>query len=164
MSGSDRRQEPRRLMQSVPARGRRRVLEGAIVAGVLSGAPSICHAALTESPSAAIRYAVDVTRTVGTMIPPRRPGLIRGSVVHGVISLGAAEILARTLPGRHSVLWGAVGGLLIGVVNLGVIAPRAFAPLTSYALGPQIADNVAFGAVFAAIADRDASFGAGTVR
>ncbi len=141
-------------MWDVPVRSRRRVLEGAVVAGVLSGAPSICHAAVTESPSSAVRYALEVTRTVGTMAPPRRPGLIRGSVVHGVISLGAAELLARSLPHRHSAAWGAAGGLVLGVVNLGLIAPRAFPELTRYALGPQIADNVGFGLVFAVVADR----------
>lgn len=141
-------------MSAAPTRTRRRVLEGAVVAGVLSGAPSVGYAAVTESPGASLRYAVEVTRAVGTIAPPGRPGLIRGSVVHGVISLGAAALLARTLPRRHSAAWGAMAGLALGTVNLCVIAPRAFPALAEYALGPQIADNVAFGVVFAAVADR----------
>ena len=80
--------------------------------------------------------------------------MIRGAVLHGVISLAAAELLALAVPPEGSLLWGLLGGLVIGVVNLGVIAPRRFPALAGFDLGPQIADNVAFGLVFVAVADR----------
>jgi hypothetical protein len=121
---------------------------------VLSGAPSMSVAALGGSPRAALSYALDATRAVGTMVPPGRPGLIRGSVTHAVISVAAAELLAVTVPRRRSAAWGTLGGLALGVVNLAIIAPRWFPALTELDLKAQIADNVAFGLVFAVVADR----------
>jgi hypothetical protein len=74
-------------------------------------------------------------------------------VAHLAISAGCGELLARTLPQRRSVIWGAGGGLVIGVVNLVVIG-RRFPRIRALPLSPQLADNVAFGVVFALIADR----------
>lgn len=86
--------------------------------------------------------------------PPGRPGLVRGVAIHAVISVLAGELLGFVLPRERSVLWGAVGGLLLGVVNLGVIAPRFYPVIAELELAPQIADNIAFGVAFAAVADR----------
>jgi hypothetical protein len=138
----------------MPGRSQRRIVEGALVASVLSGAPSVTHAIAGGSPRAALSYALAATRAIGTLLPDGRPGLIRGGMLHGVISLAGAELLAHLLPREHSVAWGALGGLAIGVVNLAVIAPRRFPAIAAFDLGPQIADNVAFGIVFAAVADR----------
>ncbi len=130
------------------------MLEGALVASVLSGAPSVVHAIASGSAREGLGYAIDATRAIGTILPPGRPGLIRGGVLHGVISLAAAELLALTVPRKRSLLWGPLAGLVIGVLNLGVIAPRRFPALAAFDLGPQIADHVAFGLVFIAVADR----------
>lgn len=69
------------------------------------------------------------------------------------ISAVCGELLARVLPKERSVGWGAVAGLLIGVVNVGVIG-RRFPAIRALPLGPQLADNVAFGVVFALVVDR----------
>ena len=58
------------------------------------------------------------------------------------------------LPRRRSILCGAVAGFGVGVVNLGVVARRWYPELAALPLGAQLADNAAFGAVFAAVADR----------
>jgi hypothetical protein len=79
---------------------------------------------------------------------------VRGATIHAVISLVAAELLGSVLPRERSVVWGAFGGLLLGVVNLAVIAPRFYPLIAELELAPQIADNIAFGIVFAAVADR----------
>ncbi len=63
------------------------------------------------------------------------------------------EGLARALPETHSVGWGAAAGLAIGVVNVGVIG-RRFPAIRALPLMPQLADNVAFGVVFAVLVDR----------
>ncbi len=63
------------------------------------------------------------------------------------------EALARTLPRDHSALWGAAAGLLIGVINVGVIG-RAFPAIRDLPLMPQLADNVMFGTMFALVLDR----------
>jgi hypothetical protein len=62
------------------------------------------------------------------------------------------EGLARTLPVDHSVEWGAAAGLMIGVVNVGVIG-RWFPAIRGLPLVPQLVDNMTFGAVFAAMLD-----------
>jgi hypothetical protein len=137
------------------ARSQRRIAEGATVAALLSGAPSVLHALATErSVSGAARYGLEATRSIGTLVPPGRPGLVRGAVMHGVISVAVAEALGLVLPRRRSVAWGAVAGFGVGVLNLGVIARRRYPALAALPLGAQLADNAAFGAVFAAVADR----------
>jgi hypothetical protein len=139
---------------SARRRDQRRVLEGAAVASLLSGAPSVTTALARGSVRSAIAYAIDATRAVGTIAPSGRPGFVRGAAIHTVISVAAAEVLAFTLPRDHAVAWGAVGGLLLGVINVGVIARRRYPAIAELALAPQIADNIAFGVVFAVVADR----------
>jgi hypothetical protein len=87
-------------------------------------------------------------------VAPGSPGLIRGALAHGVISLAVGGGLGVALPRRRSVAWGAVAGLTIGWVNLAIIARRRYPAIAALPLGPQLADNVAFGAIFAAVADR----------
>ena len=135
-------------------RERRRITEAALVASVLSGAPSTLHAlATTRSLTATARYALDATRAIGALVPPFRPGLVRGAIAHVAISVAMAEVLAHALPRRRSLLAGAGGGLAMGLVNVGVVGRRV-PPIRALPLGPQLADNAAFGLVFAAVADR----------
>jgi hypothetical protein len=144
----------------VPARRQRRVLEGAAVAAVLSGAPSVGHALVAGagaergSTRAAWRSGLDATRAVGTLVPGGRPGLVRGAAAHLAISWAVGEALGATLPREHSVAWGTIAGLAVGWVNLAMIARRRYPDIAALPLGPQLADNAAFGAVFAAVADR----------
>ena len=93
------------------------------MAAVLSGAPSVVHALATErSLRSAARYGVEATRAIGTLAPPGHPGLVRGAVMHGAISVAVAEALGVALPRERSIAWGAVAGLGVGALNLGVIA------------------------------------------
>jgi hypothetical protein len=139
---------------SARRRDQRRILEGAAVASLLSGAPSVATALAGGSVRSAVTYAIDATRAVGTLAPSGRPGFVRGALIHTVISVAAAELLGSTLPQERSVAWGALAGLVLGVVNVGVIARRRYPLIAELALAPQIADNIAFGVVFAAVADR----------
>jgi hypothetical protein len=124
------------------------------VAAVLSGAPSTLDAfRRSRDLRSAAAYLHDATCAVGTLVPPGRPGLIRGSVVHLGISALCGEALARVLPEDHSVAWGAAAGLAIGVVNVGVIG-RQLPAISAFPLVPQLADNLMFGGVFALIVDR----------
>jgi hypothetical protein len=138
-------------------RDQRRILEGAAVAAVLSGTPSSLHAVIGGSPTAALRQGLAATRAIGTLVAPGRPGVVRGAVVHLAISLGVGELLGATLPRRGSIAAGAAAGAGIGWLNLAVIARRRYPALAALPLGPQLADNAAFGAVFAAVADRQPS-------
>lgn len=130
------------------------MLEAAVVASVLSGAPSTAEALIrTRSVRATIDYVRDATARIGVLVPPFRPGLVRGAVAHGGLSLLVAEALASTLPKRRSVGWGGAAGLIVGLLGVGAVGRRIPA-IAELRLGPQLADNVAFGMVFAAVADR----------
>ncbi len=131
-------------------------MEATVLAAALSGAPSTLHALIKcRSLRAAVFYVYDATRAAGTLVPPGRPGFGRGMAVHIAISMLCGEGLARTLPGDHPAEWGAAAGLVIGVVNVGVIG-RSFPAIRALPLVPQLADNVMFGTVFAVtLARRD---------
>ena len=135
-------------------RGRRRIIEATAAAAVLGGAPSTLDALRRQRQlRSAVVYVRDATRAIGTLLPPGRPSFVRGAVIHVGISVLCGEALARALPERRSTLWGATAGLLLGVVNVGMIG-RRFPAIAALPLVPQLADNVAFGAVFAFIVDR----------
>ena len=136
------------------ARDRRRVTEASLLAATLSGLPSTLHAVIKQrSLRSAAVDAYDTTCAVGTLVPPGRPGFGRGAAAHLAISMLCGETLARTLPRDHSAAWGAAAGLLIGVINVGVIG-RSFPAISRLPLVPQLADNVMFGTVFAVALDR----------
>ena len=132
----------------------RSVAEASLCAAMFSGLPSTLYAlAKHRSLRSAGVYVYDATRAVGTLVPPGRPGFARGAVVHFAISMVCGEMLARTLPPDRSVARGAAAGLVIGVINVGVIG-RSFPAIRGLPLVPQLADNVMFGTVFAVVLDR----------
>jgi hypothetical protein len=57
-----------------------------------------------------------------------------------------AAVLGRTLPPRHRVAWGALGGLAITALDLGVLGRRS-AAIRRLPLVPQLADHTLFGAI-----------------
>lgn len=135
-------------------RSRRRVIEATMGAAVLGGLPSTTHALADKKDLvAALRQGADATARIGTLVPPFRPGIGRGVIAHAIVSMLAGELLAHTLPSRASPAWGAAAGAAMGWCNLVVIGRRIPA-LAELPLGPQIADNIAFGIVFAVVADR----------
>jgi hypothetical protein len=135
-------------------RDQRRIMQATAVAAALSGAPSTLEAFRRQRDCrSVVTYIWDATCAVGTLVPPGRPGFIRGALVHSGISVLCGEGLARTLPETNSVIWGAGAGLVIGVINVGVIG-RRFPAIAALPLVPQLADNVAFGALFAFVVDR----------
>ncbi|MGH3760170.1 hypothetical protein [Actinophytocola sp.] len=115
-----------------------------LVAAVLSGAPSTVHALLTG------RDPLAATRAAGALLLPhetRSGRLLAAAVpVHCGISLGWGVVLARLLPRRGTVGWGAIAGLAIAVVDLRVPGERT-ARVRELARWPQVADHVAFGVV-----------------
>jgi hypothetical protein len=131
------------------ARDRRQVMEATLLASTFSGVPSTVQVTIKRrSLRSAAAYVYDTTRAVGTLVPPGRPGFGRGVVAHLAISMLCGETLARTLPPDRGAAWGAAAGLLIGVVNVGVVG-RSFPAISGLPLMPQLADNVMFGTVFA---------------
>lgn len=137
------------------------VLDGLLagaVAGVLSGAPSTVHAALTgRDPLAAARAAGNLLLPAGA-----RPGalLAAGALAHAGISLGWGTVLAvvlRRLP-LSPVVAGALSGGAIAAVDLGVVAHgrpgRRWPLIRALPVGPQVADHIAFGVAAGAVLSR----------
>jgi len=131
----------------------RRVIEATIAAGLLGAAPSLFDSLRRDGVGGAWRYGLRATRAIGTLVPPGRPNVLLGVATHVGISVVAGRALGRFLPRRGSPLWGAAAGAAMGYVGAGVVGSR-FAAIRDLPFGPQLADNIAFGVVFALVADR----------
>ena len=118
------------------------VVRAAAVAGVFSGAPSTVWTSINGGDLLAS------TRAAGQMLLPGVAGgrgpLVAGALVHGALSLGWSAVLVAVLPRRHTVAAGAVAGLAIAAVDLGIARVR-FPAVAALPTMPQVADHVAFG-------------------
>jgi hypothetical protein len=126
------------------------ILAGA-VAGVLSGAPSTAHALLTRGDP------LEATAAAGSLLlrgETDRARLLAAAVpVHAALSLGWGVVLAAILPRRWTAAWGALAGLAIVALDLGV-AGRRFPRVRALPLAPQVADHLAYGAIAGAVLSR----------
>ena len=123
------------------------MVRAALVAGVLSGAPSTLHALVTGGDVLA------ATRAAGTLLPGRhdRPGVLAGAVAHGAVTVWWVGVLAVVSRGRRLGPWrGALAGAGIAALDLGVIAPRRAPAIVALPQAPQWADHLAFGALVGA--------------
>jgi hypothetical protein len=134
-------------------RPQRRILEATVAASLLSAAPSLLSTVGRDGVRATWRYGVGATRAIATLVPPGRPDVLVGAATHFGISAGFGQVLGRLLPIRHSVLWGAAGGAAMGLIGAGVVG-RRFPAIRALPFGRQLADNIAFGIIFAVVADR----------
>ena len=126
-------------------------LTAGFVAAILSGLPS------TFWSLAARRDPLEATIAAGSLLLPserRRALLVAAAVpVHLSLSLGWALVLARVLPRGRETTAGAVAGLGIAALDLGVIG-RRFPRIRALPLLPQVADHLAFGATVGYVLDR----------
>jgi hypothetical protein len=126
-------------------------LRAGMVAGVLSGAPSTMHAVATG------RSPFDAVQAAGTLLLPddaAPPSLTAAGVAtHGAISLGWGVVLTAVLPRRRTVVWGALAGLVIAGIDLGVLG-RRWPRIRALPAAPQVADHIAFGALVGAVVSR----------
>jgi hypothetical protein len=76
--------------------------------------------------------------------------LAAGLAAHVVISLGWAQVLARVLPRRHPVLAGAMAGVGIAALDLGLVG-RRFPAIRRLRTAPQVLDHIAYGATLGAV-------------
>ena len=121
------------------------------VAAVASGAPSTLFAlAVGDDP-------LEATLAAGSILSPnetRRGRLVAAAVpVHLGLSLGWALALARLLPDKQTIAAGAVAGLGIAAIDLGVVG-RLFPRIRALPLLPQLVDHVAYGVTVAFVLDR----------
>jgi hypothetical protein len=119
-----------------------RVLRAAAWAAALSGIPSTAHALATH------RHPLEAVYAAGTLLLPResRPGrLVAAAVpVHLALSLGWTVVLDRA--GVRGTGRGALAGLAIAAVDLGIVG-RRYPRVRALPLLPQLADHAAFGAI-----------------
>ncbi len=128
-------------------------LAAGTVAAVWSGIPSTVHALVTR------RNVFDTVRAAGSIALPNASGtaqVLASPFVHGVVSLGWGVALSFMLPRRRAVLWGAVAGLGIGALDLGIVARRRFPQIAALPQWPQYADHAAYGAVVGWVLERRA--------
>src|SRR4051794_20509462 len=134
------------------AADRSRPMSDALVAGavaaVLSGVPSTTWALATRRP------LTEGAVAAGSLLLPRDrrvPMLIAAAVpVHLALSLGWAVAMQRVLPPRRRVAYGALAGLAIAALDLGVIG-RRFPRIRALSQPPQVADHLAYGAAVGAV-------------
>jgi hypothetical protein len=119
-----------------------RAVRAGAVAALLSGVPSTLHAVATG------RDPLEATLAAGSIVLPgetRRGRLLASAVpVHLVLSVGWAIVLDRA--GVRTARAGAVAGLAIAAVDLGLVGHR-FPRVQALPLMPQLADHVAFGSI-----------------
>jgi len=129
----------------------RRVVRAGLLAATLSGTPSTLHALMRR------RSPLEATLAAGAMVTgERRPAAVRlaaALLVHLALSLGWTVLLDRVLPDRGRAAWGALAGLGIAALDLGVVGRRIPA-IRALPPGPQVADHVAFGAIAGAALGR----------
>lgn len=122
------------------------------VAAVAGGIPSTLHALATGGD------VLESTRAAGSIALSRSHDeealLAAGANVHAAVSLFWGVALALVIPrragARTSLAAGAIGGLAIAALDLG-IAARLFPRIRALPRVPQVADHVAFGAVVGAV-------------
>ena len=131
--------------------GRNRNVGKAALAGwALSGAPSTVLALVRGDD------VLGPSIAAGTLVPGRRdrPGLLAGLTAHTAVSAVWAPLVAMAVGRRrHPVVAGAIAGLGIAALDLGVIAKR-YPAVAALPQAPQWADHVAFGAVVGWVAAR----------
>ena len=118
---------------------------------MVSGIPSTVHAVAGRG------RPLEATLAAGSILLPntRRPILLAVAAlpVHLSLSFGWALVLSVILPRRGTVAWGALAGLGIAALDLGIIG-RRFPRVRSLPAGPQIADHLLFGAMVGMVLDR----------
>jgi len=79
--------------------------------------------------------------------------VVAGGAAHVAISLGWGVVLSAALPRRHTVIAGAVAGVAIAALDLGVVGRRLPA-IRALDWRPQLLDHLAYGAIVGAVLTR----------
>ena len=121
----------------------RDALAAGAVAAVIGSLPSTVWALARG------RDPLEATLAAGSMLLPGEDRPVRlcaaAVPVHLAFSFGWAAVLAHVLPRRHTVAAGALAGLCIAALDLG-LGRRLFPRVRDLPLLPQLADHVAYGA------------------
>jgi hypothetical protein len=118
-------------------------LAAGAAAAAVSGAPStLCALVAGDDP-------LEATLAAGSLVLPRetRRGRLAAAAVpvHLALSLSWGVALAHLLPRRRTVAAGALAGLAIAALDLGVVG-RRFPRVRALPVLPQVADHALYGA------------------
>lgn len=123
-------------------------LAAGAVAAVVSGAPSTVHALLAG------RDPLEAALAAGSLLlgaERERRWLLAAAVpAHAAVSLAWALVLSRALPKQRAIPVGALAGLVIAGLDLGIIG-RRLPHIRALPVFPQLADHVAYGATVGAV-------------
>ena len=125
-----------------------RVLRAAAWAAALSGIPSTAHALATG------RDPLEAAYAAGTILLPgeTRPQRLLAAAVPVHLGISIAWTVALDRAGVRGAARGAVAGLAIAALDLGLVG-RRFPRIRALPVVPQLADHAAFGAIAAAMLD-----------
>jgi hypothetical protein len=117
-----------------------------LAATLLSGLPSTAWTFATGGDP------LEATRAAGAMLLPHETTtwklVAAAAVVHPIVSLFWALVLWRLLPRRATLEWALLAAVLIGLIDLKVIAPAFFPAVAALDFWPQMADHLMWGALF----------------
>lgn len=124
-----------------------------VAAAAFSGVPGTSWTVLTGGD------LLESTRAAATLLPGQRekPTVAAGIVAHLGMSTAWTLVLSGVIPRRGAKVGAAVGavaGLAIAVLDMGIIAKRHFPAMAALPQIPQYADHIAFGAIAGAILGR----------
>lgn len=137
----------------MPAKGT--ILSDALAAGTpawaLSGVPSTAWTILRGG------NPLGSARAAGTLVAGehRSPTtlLAAGALAHTAIAFGWAAVFAVALPRRLTVAAGALAGLAVAGLDLGLVG-RHFPAIRALPTLPQVADHLAYGVLVATVVRR----------
>ena len=94
---------------------------------------------------------LEATRAAAAMFPLSGNWFVDAAVVHGSVSLFWAILLWLVLPRHHVVAFAVAAAALIGILDLGLIAPRFFPEVAALEFWPQMADHLMWGLCFGGV-------------
>ena len=116
------------------------------IAAFLSGIPSTALAYFTG------KDMMEATRAAGAMLiaPDSSTSslVLAATVVHGTLTFFWASILTLFVPREHAVSYSCIVMILVGIVNLCIIAPLFFPSVVALSFWPQMMDHAALGFCF----------------
>lgn len=100
---------------------------------------------------------LEPTLAAGAMLLPGETETAKlvaaAAVVHPLVSAFWALLLWRLLPKRATLEWALLAALLIGLLDLRLIAPAFFPRVAALDFWPQLADHFMWGAAYAIALD-----------
>jgi len=127
-------------------------VRAAVAAAITGALPSTALALLTHGNILESTNAVASMVGAETLAVAQR--LLVAAAVHTAISLLWATVLVAALPQKRSLMWAAIAGVAIAVIDLKLIAPIAFPGVAALAFVPQLADHIVWAVTVAIVKAR----------